>query len=427
MPRRNLLILFLALCLALLCYWRVERNPYLRVLAGAMEVVESRALEPVGRQRMYEGAMRGMLQSLDEHSDFIPDDEMGVFQEELDQQFGGLGMEVGFDPDARQFLVRAPMPGSPAYKAGILAGDRIQRIDGQDTEGMTMEDVLARLRGKPGTSVTLAVVHPGTTEPADITIVREVIHLPTVLGDTRGKDGKWNFSLAGHPGIGYVRISSFTDATFDELQAALKQLAVEGMRGLVLDLRNDPGGYLDAAIDVSNLFLRSGMIVSTRRRGGREVRSVHADGKAPFVDFPMAVIVNQETASAAEILAACLQDNRRAAVVGQRSYGKGTVQEMIELPPGCGMMKLTTAGYWRPSGRNIHRSPNAKDTDVWGVMPDPGLEVVLPEDEYAQWQRWRAARDLLAPPPPDDKDAAKPFVDRQLQRAVEYVEKFISD
>jgi len=257
-----------------------------------------------------------------------------------------------------------------------------------------------------------------------------VIHLPTVLGDTRGKDGKWRFTLEGHPGIGYIRVTAFTDDTFDELQDALEQLTAEGLRGLVLDLRNDPGGYLDAAIDVSNLFIRSGMIVSTRRRGGREVRAVHADGQAPFVDFPIVVIVNQETASAAEILAACLQDNRRAAVAGQRSYGKGTVQEMIELPPGCGMMKLTTAGYWRPSGQNIHRAPNAPETETWGVRPDPELELVLPEEEYIEWQRWRAARDSLAPPPaekhsPDKPD--KPFVDRQLQRAVEYLEKMSKD
>ena len=237
----------------------------------------------------------------------------------------------------------------------------------------------------------------------------------SVIGDTRNPDGSWNFFLAGHDKIGYLRITDVTEHTVDELRQALAWMTDKGMRGLVLDLADDPGGYLAAAVDICDLLIASGEIVTTRGRGGKIRESYFADGKAPFTDFPIAVIVNQDSASAAEIIAACLQDNDRAVVVGQRSYGKGTVQELIDLEPGCGAMKLTTASYWRPSGKNIQRPHKDGDKGDWGVSPNKGFEVKLTDDELQRWEEWRQQRhdhqSLAEKTQP--KNEPKPFVDRQ--------------
>ncbi len=416
MPRRNLLTLLLVLLLAAVCYPRVQRNRYAPVLAGAMNIVERQALEPVTDLKLFEGAMQGMLGQLDDYSVYITPAKRDKFYETIDQQFAGVGMEVALDPETKQLRVLSPVFGSPAYRAGILAGDRILKIGKSSAEGMSLQDAVGLVRGTPGEPVTLTIQHEGSKEPVEVTIVRAIVHEPTVLGDTRNPDGSWNFFLEGHERIGYLRISSFTDDTPDELKEALEWLTERHVRGLVLDLRDDPGGYLAAAAEVCDLLVRSGVIVTTRRRGGRVSRTYQASGEAPFTGFPIAVVVNQETASAAEIVAACLQDHHRAAVVGQRTYGKGTVQEVIDLPPGCGAMKFTTSSYWRPSGENIQRPPNASDEQPWGVSPDPGCKVVLTPEECTRWQLWRRKRDTA-------KEEAKPFVDLQRRRAVEYVEK----
>lgn len=424
MSRRNLLILIVVALVAAFCHQRVQKNPFVRVLAEAMATVENRALDPVGDQKLFEGAMTGMVEQLDDYSDYISAAQMSEFHETIDGQFGGVGILLGVDPDTKQLKVLSPLAGWAAARAGVLAGDRILRIGEASTQGMSIQDASIRLRGEPGSTVSLTIQHEGQTKPLTVVLDREIIHEDTVLGDTRNADGTWNFWLDVGDRIGYVRIVSFTDDTIIELRDALARLAGGGMRGLVLDLRDNPGGYVDAAVKVCDLFVKSGVIVSTRRREGRVVKTVMAGGDAPYADVPIVVLINQQSASAAEIVAACLQDNRRATVVGQRSYGKGTVQEVIELPQGCGAMKITTASYWRPNGRNIHRSPKATAKDDWGVSPDKGCAVPLDEKEFLRWQAWRARRDVQqavgeAKTPPGEK----PFVDRQLQRAVECVEK----
>jgi carboxyl-terminal processing protease len=425
MPRRNLLILLVVALVALVCYQRVEKNPYARVLADAMSTIERRALEPVKDSQLFERAMDGMLDSLDQNSAYLTPDDLEKFEESIDLQFAGVGMELGLDPETKQLTVLSPLVGSPAHRAGILAGDRILRVGKTATEGMSLNEAIMLLHGKPGEPVTLSILHPGEEKPKEVRLVREIVQVASVLGDTRNADGSWNFFLAGRDRIGYIRISSFTDETVVELRDALAWLTAHDMRGLVLDLRDDPGGYLDAAVDVCDLFLRSGAIVTTKRRSGQTSRVCTASGNAPFVDFPLALVVNQQTASAAEIVAACLQDNHRAVVVGQRSFGKGTVQEIVHLGQEYGAMKLTTASYWRPSGRNIQRPPRATAKDQWGVSPNEGFQVVLDKDEFEHWQLWRAERDVFRSPtkPAPTKKGEKPFVDRQLLRAVEYLEK----
>ena len=274
------------------------------------------------------------------------------------------------------------------------------RIEGTPTAGLSLEQVKSLLRGKPHESVRLLVLHAGGKEPVQITVVREIIHVPTVLGDTRNKDGSWNFFLEGHDRVGYVQISTFSNDTAKDLRRALRRLAAGRVRGLVLDLRNDPGGYLDAAVDVCRLLIGRGVIVTTRGRGDVVRETYRADEAGPYTGFPMAVLVNQDTASAAEIVAACLQDQHRAAIVGQRSYGKGTVQEVIDLGRPYGAMKFTTKSYWRPSGKNIQRPAKDSASGDWGVRPDKGCDVPFDADEF-QWQALAPRRDAFRPLGPD--------------------------
>jgi len=435
MPRRNLALLMVVTVVSLLCYHRVQRNDAGRVLVGAMETIERRALEEVDRQALFEGAVEGMLEQLhDEHSAYISPRAIQDFNETLDQEFGGVGMEVGLDRKTNQLMVMSPLVGTPAYRAGIRAGDKILRIDGRSTQGMSLQDAVRLMRGRPGQPVTLSILHEGDEEPTEVEIVRAKIQVDTVLGDTRRPDGSWSFTLEEDPRIGYVRVTSFTEHTSNELRRALDALTSENVQGLILDLRDDPGGLLETAVEVADMFISSGVIVTTRDRRERIVDERRATAKATYPPLPMAVLVNGATASASEIVAACLQDNApgRVVIVGQRTYGKGTVQEIINLDGQRGALKLTTRSYWRPSGKNIHRSEDDPDDADWGVSPTPGYEVVVEGEELARLRIWRRERDVGQQPEPDggsgegsDGEAAEPFVDRQLRKAVEYVEERI--
>ena len=425
MPRRNLLVLIIVSLVALLCYQRVQKSPYGRVLADAMNTIESRYLDPIPAAKLFEGAMDGMLDHLDEHSEYVAPNDVPGFNEVLDQEFGGVGMVLTLDPQSRQLIVLSPLVGAPAYKAGIRAGDKLLRIGRSSTQGMSLQDAVGQLRGKPGKPIRVSVLHEGEKEPVEIRIVREIIQVPTVLGDTHNADGSWNFFLEGRDRIGYLRITSFTDKTLEEFENALVWLSEHGIRGLVLDLRDDPGGYLGPTVDICDLLVDSGVIVTTRRRGGRIRDTFSASGQGKFTDFPIAVLINQQSASAAEIVAACLQDHHRAVVVGQRSYGKGTVQEIIPLESGCGAMKLTTASYWRPSGKNINRPHEDGAKSDWGVSPDKGYAVEQSNEEQTRWRLWRSHRDTSQPGAKNGaaKDSVEPFTDRPLLKAVECVEK----
>jgi carboxyl-terminal processing protease len=435
MPRRNLVLLFLVTLVALLCYDRVQKTPYGRVMAEAMTTIENRYLEPVKASKLFEKAMDGMVGDLDPNSMYITPAELKEFYQEIDLQFEGVGMEVGVDPETKQLIVLSPLSGSPASKAGILAGDKLLRIGHDSTQGMSLQDAIGLLRGKAGEPVTLTIQHEGEDKPLELTLVRDKIQIESIQGDTRNADGSWNFFLEGHPTIAYVRITSFTDKTAEEMEKVLARLADHDIRGLILDMRDNPGGYVDAAVALCDMLVPNGKeIVTVRRRGGVVSERYTAMGQDPYLEFPIAVLVNNMSASAAEIVASCLQDNHRAAVIGERSYGKGTIQELIDLEKGCGAMKITTASYWRPNGKNIHRPANAGPKDVWGVTPNQDYQVSLTGEEQNHWRIWRAKRDTFQPTAngttkngnSKNNSATKkpaPFVDRVLIRAVEYVEK----
>jgi carboxyl-terminal processing protease len=401
MPRRNLYLLTTLVLVSLACFFRTDRC--WQIVAFAMNQIDHRALEKTDRHKLVEGALGGMMKQLeDEHSVYISPRMLADVKRTLDGQFEGIGIEVAMDTESQQLVVVSPLYGSPAELAGLRPRDRILRIDGKSTKGMSLQDASDLMRGQEGSAVLLSILHAGQELPAEIKIVRAAVHVDTVIGLTRSPKGAWDYSVEGHPGIGYVRITRFGEGTAEELGHVLERLEAGGMQGLVVDLRDNRGGLLRSAVEICNAFIESGVIVTTRRRDGSVKDEYKADGQARFAGQPIAVLVNAESASASEIVAACLQDHGRAKIIGQRTFGKGTVQEVIDLQPdrgpaalsspgNWGALKLTTASYWRPSGRNIHRHKGAAATDAWGVMPDEGFDVAGEADQLAQAVKYVAA------------------------------------
>lgn len=436
MSRRNLQRLFAITLVSLVCYQKADsaqRDRYGRMadtFMEALEQIEENYIDDVHRRDLFEAALSGMTDELDEHSTFVGTDAYDEFKENLEQQFGGIGIQVIFDSETRQLKVLSPLVGTPAYEAGILAGDSIVKIDGLSTADFTSaDDAVGRLRGQPGEQVRLTIVHEGSDEEVDVDIERAIIQIDTVLGDVRNPDGTWNFFLDGYDSIGYLRVTSFSEKTIDELKAALAWLRDAGMKGLVLDMRNNPGGLLKAAVGMCDIFIPEGRIVSTHGRGGIEREIFDAQSNGTNFDVPTVVIVNRFSASASEIVAACLQDYGRAVVVGERTWGKGTVQNLIRLEGGRSALKLTVGTYWRPNGRNIHRRKNASEDEEWGVRPDPGHEVKLDQDAYRDLMDWRRQRDVVPRQPgsrPIVNDTARPSPadeDAQLAKALEYLDE----
>jgi carboxyl-terminal processing protease len=362
------------------------------LFVDAVEKVEANYVRPVSRRELLESALEGMLHNLDPHSAYINTNEWRTFRRQLEGKFGGIGIQIDIDQDSGRLKVVAPMVGTPAYEAGIMAGDQVLEIDGQTAEDMTSAKAVELLTGRPGTTVKLTVLHEGSEEPETVEITRAFIDLPTVLADRRKPNDQWDFMLDNDKHIAQIRITGFNQNTADELKKALAQITEEGAKGLILDLRDDPGGLLSSAVDVSELFLSGGEIVSTKGRNTAP-KKYEARKDSPYEELPMVVLVNQNSASASEIVSAALQDHGRAVVVGQRSYGKGSVQSILDLEDGYSVLKLTVASYYRPSGENIHRFRNSKPSDKWGVTPDKGMEVKLTPSEYIHWALARRERD----------------------------------
>ncbi len=430
MLRRRWLPIVSVGLLALFCWGDSQAEPRDEMLelyglfVDAVERVEANYVQPISRQELLENALRGMLAELDPHSTYFSEKQWAQFRKQIEGTFTGIGISVEMDADSRELKVLAPLPGSPAYSAGILPGDLIVEVDGKPTDGMTRDEAIEALQGRPGTQVTLKVKHLRSDEPEMITVSRAIIELPSVMGDRRKDDDSWNFMLDDENKIGYIRITNFVSDTAEELEAALEDLKTQGMKGLILDLRDDPGGLLNAAVDVSDLFLKDGKIVTTKGRNQRD-KVYEAEPEGTLPDFPMAVLVNQHSASASEIVAAALQDHQRAVVIGQRSFGKGSVQNILPLDNGNSILKLTVATYWRPSGRNIHRFQGANEDEDWGVSPDPGMELELSGQEYQDWARARRQRDLISRLNPAERSATE--VDEEAPKLHEGIEDKVLD
>ncbi len=395
----------------------------LELFADTLDQVERNYVKDVTRRQLMEAAIRGMLRELDPYSNFIPPKQLDRFKVEVENEFGGVGIQVSLENG--QLRVISPLVGSPAYRAGVLSGDVITEIGGEGTKDITLDEAVQRMKGPVGTKVKIKVLHAGAGEPVEVELERDNIRVETVLGDARNADDSWHWLVDQEHGIGYIRLTGFGRHTTEDLQKTLQQLADQKFRGLILDLRFNPGGLLSSAIEVSDLFVAEGRIVSTE---GRNVvpRTWDARDEGTYNGFPMAVLVNRYSASASEIVAACLQDHNRAVIIGERTWGKGSVQNVIELEGGASALKLTTAGYHRPNGKNIHRAPDATDDDDWGVLPNPGFEVKLTGREMTQLMEQRRDKDIVRKAngeakPEVGEAAGEPLVDSQLQKALEYI------
>jgi carboxyl-terminal processing protease len=413
-----------------------NKHENLRLFVDVMEEVEHKYYRPLddGDRREYiENAINGALQHLDEHSMFINAEEYKAFTKRSKGTFGGVGIRLGEHPDG-QLFVESPLPGTPAYEAGVLAGDLILKIDGEPTKGMGSKKAVEKITGDPGEKVTLTVLHEGSTKPVDISMNRAKIIIESVMADQRLDDNlkHWDFMYDKVNKIGYIRITEFTENTVKELTAAVDQLQRDGVKGLILDLRTNPGGLLTAAIGVSELFLPPGTrVVTTKGRNEKEssydARKPEFSKDGPYTSYPVVILMNKFSASASEIVAGALQEAGRAVIVGERSYGKGSVQTLLPMEGGTSALKLTTATYYvGKNERNINRSAKSKDEDVWGVKPDPGLEVVLTPEERVKYYKWRRIRDIVRkkdqPLKIEDGDKVEAsFKDRVLDKAHEYL------
>ncbi len=411
MPSRNLRFLLAALAICGVCYARAEQNPYSRHLSLAFELIGRHALEEVPDKKLFEGGVEGMIAQLrelgDEHTLYISADRAAEFYADIDQRFGGVGILISLRGEPpRLTVVSPPEPGTPAAAYDIRAGDWISHVDGEPTQGLAMREILNRVRGPIGEVVELTIEREGVEQPLVFAVERDEIRLDSVRGDVKRPDGQWEYLLAEDRRIALIRLTGFAEQTPAELRATLRQVVAAGAAGVILDLRDDAGGELDAAVEVCEMFLDRGeLIVSIKNRAGKVRSREVTRSRGEFADIPLVVLVNRNSASASEIVAAAMQDHGRAVVIGERTFGKGTVQRLIQIgPPSAnnrtqhgGVLKLTTDSYWRKSGENIHRRAGVAEDEKWGVSPDAGFGVPLSDDELRRYQLERRARDIYDP------------------------------
>jgi carboxyl-terminal processing protease len=371
-----------------------------RIRADYVEVPDDRLL--------IESAINGMLAGLDPHSSYLNPDSFKDMQVQTSGKFGGLGIEVTMEEGLLKVI--APMDGTPAAKAGILANDLIIALDGEQVQGLSLNDAVDRMRGAIGTPITLTIQREGAEKPIDIKIVRAEITVQAVRSRQEGT-------------IGYIRVSSFSEQTFDGVKSAIdklsKDIGADKVQGFIIDLRNNPGGLLDQSIAVSDAFLDQGEIVSTRGRRSDEMQRYNAHSGDLADGKPVIVLINGGSASASEIVAGALQDHRRATIVGTRSFGKGSVQTIIPLGAD-GALRLTTARYFTPSGTSIQAKGIEPDIEVIQELPPEIAEQITGEPRgeaglkgHLTGEEEEEASGSLAYVPPDPKD------DKQLNYAID--------
>jgi carboxyl-terminal processing protease len=337
-----------------------ETYSRLNLFGEVFERVKADYVEKPDDTKLIEGAITGMVTSLDPHSRYMNDKAWRDMQETTHGEFGGLGIEVTMENGLVKVV--SPMDDTPAAKAGIMSGDVITQIDNDAVQGLTLEQAVNKMKGPVNTKTRLKIVRKGVEQPIDVTIVREIIRVRPVTYHTDGGD------------IGYIRIASFNEQTTDGLHKAiadvLKQIAPDKLAGFVVDLRNNPGGLLDQAVSVSSAFMARGEIVSTRGRNPEETQRFTAHGGDLTKGKPLVVLINGGSASASEIVAGALHDQKRATLIGTRSFGKGSVQTIIPLGTGNGALALTTARYFTPSGHSIQAQGIKPDIEVLQKVPD---------------------------------------------------------
>jgi carboxyl-terminal processing protease len=377
--------------------------PNLELFANVLEKVRTEYVDGtnVTYHDLVYDALKGMIDSLDPHSEFMDPEEYQELQSDTEGEFGGLGLVVAMKDN--YVTVVTPMDDSPGFRAGILAGDRITKINGQSADKLSLPDAVKLLRGDPGTQVTVTIQRPSSGLTKDFTLTRAVINVDMV----KDINGKKEFPL-GPDKIGYIRITQFGDNTSDELEVALKKLKAQGMKALILDLRGNPGGLLDEAVGVSSKFLPRGQpVVTTEGRDTDQNTTRRAEGHGDELKgMPLVVLVNLGSASASEIVTGCLQDLHRAVILGEKTFGKGSVQSIFPLDDGSAL-KLTTAKYYTPSHRVIQEH---------GITPD----IIVPmSDEEEAALIFKRSPGGLASLRPEERASIEKIQDAQLERAQE--------
>ena len=373
-----------------------ESYENLKVFTEVLSYVEANYVEEVESEKLVYGAIRGMLRTLDTHSSFMPPSVYREMQVETEGKFGGLGIEITIRDNI--LTVVSPIEGTPAFRAGVQAGDKIVTVNGESTKDLSLIEAVKKLRGPVDTSVTIGIMREGFQEPKDFTLTRAIVQIKSV---------RWKKLPDG---IGYVKLRSFHKTTSDELDDALQDLEEQNITSLVLDLRNNPGGLLEQAISVTDEFIKSGqLIVYTKGRLASQNMKGFSKRDTTHTNYPIVILVNGGSASASEIVAGALQDLDRATIVGTQTFGKGSVQTIIPLSDGSGL-RLTTAKYYTPKGREIHGK---------GITPDVVVELPKPEkgqEDKAKQKPLRSRRRLALP---DDLLSDDP----QLQKAVDVLKK----
>jgi carboxyl-terminal processing protease len=334
----------------------------LKTFSEVLDMVEKNYVEPVETDKLIQGAINGMIKSLDPHSSFMTAEMYKELEVDTRGSFGGIGIEITILKDV--LTVVSPIEETPAYNAGVKSGDQIIKIDGKSTKDITIQEAVSKLRGPKDTKVTITIMREGLAKPKDIEITRSTIKIRSIK------------SKVYDDHIGYIRISSFQERTGDDLKKALQEIEAKArpLKGIVLDMRNNPGGLLNQSVEVSDAFLKSGIIVSTRGRSKSMESKATAKDDGDEPTCPMVALVNEGTASAAEIVSGALQDNGRAVILGTQTFGKGSVQTVIPLEDGAAL-KLTTAKYYTPKGRSIQAE---------GITPDIVVKQIRPPEEKTE-------------------------------------------
>lgn len=367
-------------------------------VGDALDRIQKRWYGEVGREALLDAAVEGMASKLDPYCEYYTAQEYKDFEEQhMRGQFGGVGIIVGADPKTGYMTVETPIEDSPAFAADILPGDQIREVDGVSIKGQPLQDVVRKIKGEPGTPVTLTMGRKTREQPFKVTLTRKIIVVkavkPKMLND----------------GVGYVRISDFTEM-MEQFDAAVKDLQAKGMTSLVIDLRFNGGGLLTECIALADRFLDSGVIVTTRGKTPEDLREASAKKGDTLPNFPLVVLVNQSTASASEIFAGAMKDHGRGTLVGTRTFGKGSVQTPFTLADGS-HLKLTTARYFTPKGTSVHKEEGKKD---YGLDPDFLIEMSQ-DEESALMRTWNDERIVKGERPAPPKD----FKDHQLEAGLE--------
>jgi carboxyl-terminal processing protease len=473
MIRQNLVWIVVCSIASLLCYKVVGRNPQGHYCAEIFHHIEKSYLEkksPHEMQEIFDRAAEFMVKELDEYSDYIPAEKSTDFRNDINSKVDGIGIFTFTDSKKEHLFVQMPVLGSPAEKAGLKGGDKIVEVGNQSVKKIGTEKIVKVIRGEPGTSVNVKVQRYDSPEILSFDIVREHLDTHSVIGYARDEKRAWKYHVTEEPRIAYMRINQFSQESDEEVKQIFSSDLKKTPAALILDLRGNPGGPLPAAKDIADLFLKSGKIVSVESPQHPELdENFVAKEEGTLPDFPIVVLIDRHSASAAELLAAALQDNHRATIIGERSYGKGTVQHLIPLTPkfenghsNSPILKLTVAQYIRPNGKNIHRGyvpKTEKDISdelrakvdekaIWGVTPDAGFAKKLTDEEWTAQKRFLSEREsgqLLSreeilknwkieePKDPTKEQPAKKLgqlmdddsPDQHLKQAIEFLQKKI--